>query len=880
MPPPSAVRAGDAIRFRRDDAPLTCLRLDGRMSLVDYRRKREFSRTREPEPGKPSAAGARAMFVVQLHHASRRHYDFRLQVGDVLKSWAVPKGPSYDPAVKRMAVEVEDHPLSYAGFEGEIPKGQYGGGHVARFDQGVWSTEGDAESQLAKGHLRFELFGEKLKGGWHLVRSGKPARQPQWLLFKDNDAYAGELEADDLLGNVAQAPEEDVRRAGGGKSAKRKLETVATRARRKRDWTARASKLSNAKKRAAKQGFFAPQLARLGEHPPDGPQWLHELKWDGYRILVSVAKGKAMLFSRNALDWTSKLPDIVAAIEALKLDTGALDGELIAGSGTKADFNALQATLSGERAGALSLVLFDLLHLDGVDVSASPLLERKQLLAELLRDPPPHLAYSSHIAGDGDAAYRLAVEREFEGIVSKRADRPHHAGRSDEWRKTKHLASEEFAVVGYTDAKGRRTGFGSLLLARPDRRHGWAYAGRVGSGFSDALLRELADTLGEGTNKPTVELPVSDPALRRARWFEPKLVVEVFFRGIGGNGLLRQPSLKAMRPDKSPADLRRDLRGAKGGSKPKPKRESTTGAKDVSKPEPEPTHPERIVFPDDGITKGQVFDYYRAMATWLLPEIAGRPLSVVRCPQGIARACFFQKHLAAGMDRVGKVRLREESGESADYLVVDDKAGLLELVQFNALEFHPWGATARDPDRADRIVFDLDPGPDVAWTEVKRAARRIRDLLEEAGLVSFLRTSGGKGLHVVVPLKPAVAWGEVKGFAHAFAEAVATTEPLKFVDTASKRLRKGRIFIDWLRNGRGATSVASFSLRARAGAPVAMPLRWEELSRLKGPAAFDIGNAPARMRRLKAHPWAGIDEVKQGLPRASKSTASKRPARR
>jgi bifunctional non-homologous end joining protein LigD len=264
----------------------------------------------------------------------------------------------------------------------------------------------------------------------------------------------------------------------------------------------------------------------------------------------------------------------------------------------------------------------------------------------------------------------------------------------------------------------------------------------------------------------------------------------------------------------------------------------------------------------------------------LLPEIAGRPLSVVRCPQGIARACFFQKHLAAGMDRVGKVRLEEESGESADYLVVEDEASLLELVQFNALEFHPWGATARDPDRADRIVFDLDPGPDVAWTEVKRAARRIRDLLGEAGLVSFLRTSGGKGLHVVVPLEPAVAWGEVKGFAHAFAEAVATTEPLKFVDTASKRLRKGRIFIDWLRNGRGATSVASFSLRARAGAPVAMPMRWEELSRLKGPAAFDIGNAPARMRRLKAHPWAGIDEVKQGLPRASKAAASKRPARR
>lgn len=845
------------------------------MSLGDYRRKREFSKTREPEPGKarPSATAKRAMFVVQLHHASRRHYDFRLQVGDALMSWAVPKGPSYDPSVKRMAVQVEDHPLDYAGFEGEIPKGEYGGGHVARFDTGVWSTEGSAEDQLAKGHLRFELFGRKLKGGWHLVRSGKPARQPQWLLFKDKDRYAGTLEADDLLDDVTAAPAEDVRRAGSGNAVKGKhaaVKAVATR--RKRDWAARALKLEGAKKRAAEPGFFAPQLARMTGQPPEGGAWLHELKWDGYRIVASVAKGKATLFTRNALDWTARLPEIAAALEGLKLGDAALDGELIAGGGGKADFNLLQATLAGERAGALRLVLFDLLHLDGVDLAAVPLVDRKALLEAVLRNPPPHLAYSSHIPGDGEAAYRLAGEQGFEGIVSKRGDRPHHGGRSDDWRKSKHVASDEFAVVGFTAPKGARTGFGSLLLARPDAGGGWTYAGRVGSGFSDAALARIAQTLGKGVDTPTVHVAVQDPELKRAHWLPPAMVVEVSYRGIGGNGLLRQPSLKALRPDKSPADLRDHDREPKASRR-------TTRRKEAPMPEIAITHPERIVFPDDGLRKQQVFDYYRGILPWLLPEIAGRPLSIVRCPQGVAHPCFFQKHAGAGMHRVQTVRLKEDAGLHADYLVVEDEAGVLELVQFNALELHPWGATARDPDHADRMVFDLDPGPDVPWREVADAARLLRDLLGQAGLASFLRTSGGKGLHVVVPLHPACPWTEVKPFAHAFADAVAALEPSRFVAVASKGVRKGRIFIDYLRNGRGATSVASFSLRARPGAPVAMPLRWDELSRVKGGGAFHLGNALARMRRLKAHPWDGIDQVRQALPNMRKATPKRRGAK-
>jgi bifunctional non-homologous end joining protein LigD len=848
------------------------------MSLTEYRRKRKFGATREPEPGKVLAKGKRAIFVVQLHHASRRHYDFRLQVGDALKSWAVPKGPSYDPAVKRMAVEVEDHPVDYASFEGEIPKGHYGGGHVAQFDTGVWSTDGDAEAQLAKGHLRFELFGKKLKGGWHLVRTAKPAKQPQWLLFKDKDAYAGTVEADDLLADVSKAPAADLKRSGSGKAEKKKLATVkVARSRRKRDWSGKAAKLKGAKKGKITGEFFEPQLAKLGEMPPEGDQWLHEIKWDGYRLVGTVLDGRARLFSRNALEWSDKVPEITAAIEALKLTNAALDGELIAGQGTKADFNLLQATLSGEKMGGLSFVLFDLLHLDGVDLSNVQLVDRKGLLEEVLGNPPPHLAFSSHIPSDGAEAYRLASERGFEGIISKRGDRAHHPGRSDEWRKTKNLEADEFAVVGFTPPKGSRKGFGSLLLARPDAKHGWLYAGRVGTGFSDELLKTVANTLGAGQKKPTAHVPANDTDLRAAQWFEPAFVVEVFYRGVGGNGLLRQPSLKGLRPDKAPADLTDSDRAPakrvakssdKAATKPPTKRVVKTASSQGG--EFRLTSPTRVVFPEDKITKQQVADYYQALLPWILPEIVNRPLSIIRCPQGTGRPCFFQKHFTAGLDAVDMVKLKEEAGNQADYLVVRDERGLMELVQFNALEFHPWGSTAEKPDRANRVVFDLDPGENVPWSDVVDAARKIHKLLDGLKLKSYLRTSGGKGLHVVLPLNPGCDWDMVKGFARSFAETMSAMEPLKFVSTATKKYRKGKIFLDYLRNGRGATAVASFSLRARAGAPVAMPLRWEELGKIKNGHAFNIDSAVARVKRLRKHPWDGIDKVKQDLDKVMK----------
>ena len=822
------------------------------MSLTEYRRKRQFDKTREPAPDvrrAKKAAGKRIaverpIFVVQLHHASRRHYDFRLQVGDALKSWAVPKGPSYDPAVKRMAVEVEDHPLSYATFEGDIPKGEYGGGHVAIFDQGVWSTPYDVEWQLAKGHLRFELFGEKLKGEWHLVRSGKAARQPQWLLFKEKDAYAGTLEADDLLAPVAK--------------------TIAPKRKRRVDWAAKALKLEGAKKATLRNEAFEPQLAKLGDTAPTGANWIHEVKWDGYRLVATIVDGKVRIWSRNAIEWTDKVPELRGALEQLGLKSAALDGELIAGQGTQADFNLLQATLSGERQGSLAYVLFDLLHIDGVDIRKAPLIERKALLEHLLATPVPHLAFSSHVPGDeGAAAFALASEQQFEGIISKRADRAHHAGRGDDWRKTKRLESDEFAVVGTTAGQGsRNTGFGSLLLARPDDEHGWVYVGRVGSGFSGEQISQLMKHIGKrGSSKPTVHVPgVLTAELKRATWFDPLFVVEVFIRGRGESGVLRQPSLKTVRLDKEVGDLRDSDRGPVGKKATAKKAAAATKKSEVTI-----TSPTRIVYPGRNFTKLQVAEYYRAVMPRLLPEIAGRPLSIIRCPAGAAKACFFQKHHTPGLDLVRFVRLKEEGGHNANYLVVDDAPGVMELVQFNALEFHPWGAHADDPDNADRVVFDLDPGPDVPFAEVKRAAVHVRDLLEQLGLQSFLRTTGGKGLHVVVPLQPANAWPLVKRFAKGFAEALAGSDPDRYLATATLKLRPGKIFIDYLRNGRGATAVASYSLRARTGAPVAVPLAWSELAKLKRADAFDMDATLARLKRQRKDPWAGIDAVRQDL---------------
>ena len=804
------------------------------MALQEYQRKRSFARTPEPRATAARRKRKEALsFVVQLHHARARHYDFRLELDGVLHSWAVPRGPSFRPQDKRLAVEVEDHPLSYGSFEGEIPKGNYGAGHVAVYDNGTWEPEGDPREGLAQGKLYFTLRGERLRGRWRMVRTQPRGGKPQWLLMKLDDEYAGDLEADDLLEGVATP--------GAGSRTRTPTEPR-----------------SGPRKSGGMPEWRAPMLATASQSPPEGDDWLHEWKWDGYRVGATVVGKQARVYTRSGLDWSDRLPHLLKAVRALGRDL-QLDGELIAlDDRGYSDFNALQHALMAGTTDTLRYMVFDLPGCDGEDLAPLPLLERKRRLHAMIGDGTAGkdggvLVYSEHIAGHGPQVFKAARAHGVEGIVSKRAQSRYVSGRSRDWLKIKALETREFVVVGFTGPKGSRSGFGALLLAKREQDR-MVYAGRVGSGYSDELLRDLRKRLQAIERKaPTLALPPHARLDGKVHWVEPQLVVEVVFRGWGKEGLLRQASFHRLRDDRivdatlaQPAAL------------------------------PTLTSPERVVYPSGNgggakITKQQVFDYYAAAAPRLLEDMGGRLLSIVRCPNGIEGQHFFQKHLGKGFgDAIHEQDIVENDGDKAKYFYVDDAAGVLSLVQMNTLEFHPWGSRvggsrASDLERPDRLVFDLDPAPGIDWNTIKASARELRDRLGEIGLQSFPRLTGGKGVHVVVPVAPKVAWPQARAFCEAFADTLATQAPERYVATMSKAKREGRIFIDWLRNGRGATAIASWSLRARPGAPVAMPVTWEELARTRTPDKYRIGNA---LERIDAVIWDDASARKQVLPMA------------
>jgi bifunctional non-homologous end joining protein LigD len=620
----------------------------------------------------------------------------------------------------------------------------------------------------------------------------------------------------------------------------------------RRDWRAEATALAGAAPLQADARFLAkPCVSRTS--PPAGNEWLHEIKWDGYRLLVELRKGNARLRSRDGLDWTPRFPEIARALESIDVDQAWLDGEVVAlDDRGRSDFNALQRALKARDTGALRLLAFDLPALAGVDLAATPLLARKTLLERLLAaQPSPTLSFSQHLVGNGERVFAASLRQGVEGIVSKRVDSPYSATRRLDWVKVEHADSDEFVVVGHA---GRgRGGSGSLLLAQceDDRLR---YAGRVGTGLDPVLLESLARRMRPLRQAaPTLALP-SHAALApsRVQWLRPELVAEVAYRGWDKQGLLRQARFKRLRED-------RDAGGLEGRAR------NTEAGMDIRI-----THPERIVFAATkghaAVSKGEVADYYRRVARWMLPELARRPLSLLRCPDGASGACFFQKHHSDSFgEAVKAIPLRQKDGIQ-DYLQVEDAEGLLALVQFNAIEFHPWGSRVDDPERPDRMVFDLDPHEGLAWKAVVAAAREVRARLRERGLESFVRQTGGKGLHVVAPIRPGPDWQALKDFCESVASEMAQQHPDRYVATMSKARREGRLFVDWLRNSRGATSVTSWSLRARPGAPVAMPLRWDELGKLEGAGAFDLARALRRAATLRKDPWDGMATLDQRLP--------------
>jgi bifunctional non-homologous end joining protein LigD len=831
--------------------------------LTKYRSKRDFKKTREPE-GAPRRSSKKLRYLIQKHAARREHYDFRLEWDGALLSWAVPKGPSENPDDKRLAVHVEDHPIEYGSFEGTIPQGEYGGGTVMLWDRGTWSPDGDVDAGLDKGKLSFALHGARLQGHWALVRLRARSKKDKdnWLLIKEIDDY------------VQRKGKPIVERETTSVTTGRTMDEIAKGS---KVWHPNKPKATNAAKAKGKTkalkkkpavpllAFVKPQLATLVDAPPAGPGWLHEIKFDGYRAIAALAGDKVAIRTRNGLNWTDRFHPLVAPLQQLPCDSALIDGEIaVTDAKGRTDFGALQDALSNGGAG-IGYHVFDLLRLDGDDLHNTPLLERKARLKQLLSAAPPDgpLLYSDHIDGAGEKFFSHACELHLEGIVSKRADAPYRSGRTQSWLKTKCGMDQEFVIIGWRPSQKAGREFSSLLLATHDKG-ALRYAGRVGSGYSEYGLGDLAKRFKALARK---DAPVADvpPAIaRHAHFIAPKLVAQIAFRGWTRDGLVRQGSFKGLRGDKPAREVTQE--------KPMPKAKAPTRAKggQLSDDGSEMiegvrvTHPDRVLFAAQKVTKRALIEHYLNVADRMLPHLAGRPISLVRCPRGSGKECFFQKHASAGFpEEFHKVSIRDSSGIE-DYLYIEDARGLVAAVQMGVLEFHVWGCHVDAVEKPDRMVFDFDPDEGLAFAKVRDAAHEMRDRLKKLHLESFPMVTGGKGIHVVVPLKRGHSWDEHKDFAESISRVMAGDSPDRYVANMSKAKRKGKIFIDYLRNQRGATAIAPFSTRSRAGAYIALPVSWKTLSGLKTAHPAEIGKST---RGIGARdPWPRYDKLKQRLP--------------
>lgn len=893
------------------------------MALELYNRKRNFGITPEPKGRVVKRKGKGLMYVIQKHRASHMHYDFRLELNGVLLSWAVPKGPSLDSGVRRLAMHVEDHPIEYGDFEGTIPPKQYGAGTVLLWDRGIWTPRGDPVEDYSKGRLKFDLDGEKLHGGWMLVRShgGKYDKDKAWFLIKERDEYAKpESEGtivDDEPNSVASGRALEEIAADPDRvwhSNKSVAENVKSGAVRKKKKTRVDRAEVRGAKRAAMPEFVEPELATLVKQAPPGDDWIQEVKLDGYRMLCRIEKGDVRMISRSGKDWTGNFPSIARCAARLPVDTAWLDGEVVVmDSQGRTSFQTLQNVLSSERTSSLHYFAFDLMYLDGYDLRQAPLVERKRVLESVLAGAPAALRFSSHVEGAGEEFFRQACELKLEGMISKRAQSTYQAGRTRDWLKVKCSMRQEMVIGGYTDPEGNRSGFGALLLGVHEPDGTLRYSGKVGTGFNDATLKSMHKQLQAlETKQPAFSNPPRGYEAKGAHWVTPDLVAEIEFTEWTNDGTLRHPSFQGLRADKNAADVVREQpvateqvtdksaqaetqeKKAKSKAKPKAKTKAAAKAplsgaavkrvaekkarKTVKADAADPiagsvagvklSNPDKVLYPESGLTKRDLASYYESIGEWILPHLRNRPLTLVRCPNGWDKHCFYQKHPGAKVDPVIERVTVEESNGPTLYMMANSVPAVVALLQMGALELHPFGSSAPKLGCPDRIVFDFDPDDAISWETLVEAVQLLRTLLEELGLTTFIKTTGGKGLHVVIPVRPALGWDEIKPFTKAIAELLERSFPDRFIATMSKAKRRGKIFIDYLRNAEGATAIAAYSLRAREGAPVATPIAWDELAKDVRRDHFNVKTVPERLRKLKKDPWADFFAVKQAVTRA------------
>lgn len=851
-------------------------------NLDDYNSMRDFSATSEPaavkRSGKKTAGDHALQFCIQKHDASHLHYDFRLELDGALKSWAVPKGPSLDPKVKRLAVHVEDHPLDYATFEGSIPEGHYGAGDVIVWDRGVWIPLEDPHKAYAKGKLKFELQGEKLAGVWNLVRTHMPGKKENWFLIKHQDSAARPQDDYDVLVAEPDSVLSERTLVDKPKLAAKQvkpLEKAAPKSRKKATGT-----LTGAHK-AKIPAQLKPELATLVDSAPAG-EWSYEIKFDGYRIMARIDHDQVQLFTRNGHDWTHKLPKQAEALAALGLESAWLDGEMVvANEQGVPDFQALQNAFDSGKSTNILYYLFDLPYLNGVDLREVAVEERRAALSTVLgAHEQPLLRFSEAFDETPDALLNSACQMQMEGLIGKRLGSPYVSRRSGDWIKLKCKHRQEFVIVGYTDPKGARSAFGALLLGLHDRDSGeLRYAGKVGTGFNEMTLKSiLAQLKPLQVKTAAVVNPPSGFEAKGVHWLKPKLLAEVAFAEMTKDGSVRHAVFHGLRDDKPAKDITEER------AKPVKKSESKTTPKKpakkavASKPAPAETapsqlglangkvritHPDRVIDAVSGTTKMQLAEYYASVAEWILPQLKDRPVALVRAPDGIAGELFFQKN--AERLAIPGITTLDKDVTGQPVMLINNAEALIGAVQMSTVELHTWNATTVDLEKPDRFVLDLDPDPALPWKSMVEATALTLTVLDELGLKAFLKTSGGKGIHLVVPLTRKLGWDEVKDFSHAIVSHMAKLLPDRFSAVSGPKNRVGKIFIDYLRNGLGATTICTYAARTREGLPVSVPLFREEVAEIKGGNQWNIHNVHERLAEVGDKPWADMKKTRQTI---------------